>query len=79
MRYVIAGGGIAGTTAAEELRKIDPNGSIVLISEELHRLYSRVLLPHYIKGKVPRERCFLKKETWYDEQNIEAHFGVSVV
>src|SRR3989338_1276303 len=79
MRYVIVGGGIAGTTAAEELRKIDPNGSIVLISEELHRLYSRVLLKHYIKGKVPRERCFLKKETWYDEQNIEVHFGVSVV
>ncbi len=79
MRYVIVGGGIAGTTAAEELRKIDPNGSIVLISEEMHRLYSRVLLPHYVKGKVERERCFLKKETWYGEKGIEVSFGVSVV
>ncbi|MEK7665511.1 MAG: FAD-dependent oxidoreductase [Patescibacteria group bacterium] len=78
MRYLIVGGGIAGTTAAEELRKIDPNGSIVLISEEQNRLYSRVLLPHYINGKVERERCFLKKESWYEQQKIEAHFGVTV-
>lgn len=71
MRYVIIGGGIAGTTAAEELRKLDSAAEITLISEEFHALYSRVLLPHYIKGKIPRERVFLKKETWYQEQNIE--------
>jgi NAD(P)H-nitrite reductase large subunit len=71
MRYVIIGGGIAGTTAAEELRKLDQNAEISLITEEFHALYSRVLLPHYIKGKIPRERVFLKKETWYQEQNIE--------
>ncbi len=71
MHYVIIGGGIAGTTAAEELRKLDPNSDITLISEEYHALYSRVLLPHYIKGKIPRERVFLKKESWYEEQNID--------
>ncbi|OGL97596.1 hypothetical protein A2318_04245 [Candidatus Uhrbacteria bacterium RIFOXYB2_FULL_45_11] len=71
MHYVIIGGGIAGTTAAEELRKLDADAEITLISEEFHALYSRVLLPHYIKGKIPRERVFLKKETWYQEQKIE--------
>ncbi len=71
MRYVIIGGGIAGTTAAEELRKSDTSAEITLVSEEFHALYSRVLLPHYIKGKISRERVFLKKESWYQEQRIE--------
>ncbi len=79
MKYLIIGSGISGTTAAEELRKIDGNCEITILSAEEHRLYSRVLLPRYIKGTLPRERCFLKKETWYDEQNIRRAFGVRVV
>jgi len=70
MRYVIIGGGITGTTAAEELRKIDADAEITIVSEEQHPLYSRVLLPHFIKEKIPRERVFLKKESWYEEKNI---------
>ena len=79
MNYVIIGGGVAGTTAAEELRKRDASAEITLVSEEQHPLYSRVLLPHYLKGKVPRERIFLKKETWYAEQNIEWLTGITCV
>ncbi len=78
MHHVIVGGGVAGTTAAEELRKLDANADITVVSEEEHPLYSRVLLPHYVKGKVPRERVFLKKETWYQEQNIEWLRGMRV-
>lgn len=71
MRYLIIGGGIAGTTASEEIRKMDPNSEITIVSAEEHRLYSRVLLPRYIKGTLSRERCFLKTDAWYQEQNIE--------
>lgn len=76
MNYLIIGGGIAGTTAAEELRKLDFGAEITIVSEEHHPLYSRVLLPHYIKGKIPRERVFLKKETWYAEQRLGLIQGV---
>jgi NAD(P)H-nitrite reductase large subunit len=71
MRYVIIGGGITGTTCAQELKKLDSSALITLVSEESHALYSRVLLPHYVKGKVQRERVFLKHESWYEEQEIE--------
>lgn len=71
MQYVILGGGIAGTTAAEELRKADAAAEITIIDQEEHPCYSRVLLPHYIKGVVPREKVFLKREAWYEEQRIE--------
>lgn len=76
MRYVVIGGGVTGTTAAEQIRKLNPSAEITIVSEEQHPLYSRVLLPHYLKEKVPRERVFLKKETWYAEQNIEWMRGV---
>lgn len=72
--YVIIGGGIAGTSAAEQLRKLDPTSEITILSNEQHPLYSRVLLPHYVLGKVPRERVFLKKLEWYTEQNIHLAF-----
>lgn len=68
--YLIIGGGIAGTTAAEVIRKLDPAGAIMIVSEEPHPLYSRVLLPHYIRGKVARDFLFIKKDTWYEEHAI---------
>jgi NAD(P)H-nitrite reductase large subunit len=79
MHYLIIGGGIAGTTAAEELRKLNPKAEITIVSEEHHPLYSRVLLPHYIKGKVFRERVFLKKESWYENERIEYLCGIEAV
>lgn len=79
MKYLIVGGGVAGTTCAEELRKLDTDAEITIVSEENHPLYSRVLLPHYAMGKVPREKCFLKTYEWYAEQKIELLEGQRAV
>lgn len=76
--YLIIGGGIAGTTCAETLRKNDKSSSITIVTEDQHPVYTRVLLPNYIVGKTPRERLFLKKETWYDEKGIEYMRGLRV-
>lgn len=76
MNILIIGGGICGTTAAGELRKAMPEAEITIFEEEYHRLYSRVLLPHYVKGKVEREKVFLKSQEWYSEQNIQLLTGV---
>lgn len=75
---IILGGGIAGTTAAEDLRKLNADVSITIIEQEFHPVYSRVLLPHYIKGKIPREKVFLKTWEWYAAQNIEIMAGVRI-
>ena len=73
---LIIGGGIAGTTAAEEIRKRDPKVSITIIEEEQHPCYSRVLLPHYVKDKVIRDKVFIRTPAWYVEKNIELMSGV---
>lgn len=70
--YLIIGGGIAGVTAAETIRERDPKGSIAIISKEPHLLYSRVLLPSYIKGRVKRGQVFMRKAEDFDSKNI--HF-----
>lgn len=75
---IIIGGGIAGTTAAEEIRARDKECQITIIAAEQHPCYSRVLLPHYVKGKVAREKVFLKTFQWYFDHNIELMSGVRV-
>lgn len=73
--YVIVGGGIAGTTAAETIRQYDHSGSILIISKETDVLYSRVLLPSYIRGIIPREKAFLRSKEEYDKKNISLELG----
>jgi NAD(P)H-nitrite reductase large subunit len=67
--YLIIGGGIAGTTAAEGIRK-KSQASVMIVTGEAHTLYSRVRLPDYVAGQIPRERVFMKDEPWYRERNI---------
>lgn len=68
--YLIIGGGAAGTTAAETIRSLDDTGTIAIISDEPHRLYSRVLLPHYVKGVVAEAQVFLRQSPMYDAKRI---------
>jgi 3-phenylpropionate/trans-cinnamate dioxygenase ferredoxin reductase subunit len=70
-KYVIVGGGIAGTTAAVTIRQQDPEGRIVIITDESHSLYARKLLPDYILGKSGRDDLFLRQAAYYQSQTID--------
>ena len=73
--YLIIGGGIAGTIAAETIRENDEKGTIAVLSEEPHPLYSRVLLPSYLKGKVSREQIFLRRAEDMADKRIDLVLG----
>lgn len=77
-KYVIIGGGIAGTTAAETIRKNDKEGKIAIVSDEPHNCYSRVLLskPKWVLGEQPFENVWLKGDTWYTENDIHLFKGI---
>ncbi len=68
--FLIVGGSAAGTTAAEVIRSLKPDGSIAIITDEEEE-YSRVLLPFYSRNKMKREQVFLKTADWYKQKNIE--------
>jgi len=72
-KYLIIGGGVAGTTTAETLRQNDKDGSIAIISDESHLFYSRIMLskPNFFLEKIPFDKIWLKKKEWYEENKIE--------
>jgi NAD(P)H-nitrite reductase large subunit len=71
-KYLIIGGGVAGTTTAEVLRQNDKEGSIAIISDE-PRMYSRIMLskPNFFLGKIPFDNIWLREEKWYTENKID--------
>ena len=69
--YVIIGNGVAGTTAADTLRKADAQCRIVLIDDEPYPLYNRVALPNVLKGKTQPERAIIRQIPWHVENRIE--------
>ena len=73
-RYVVLGNGIAGQTCAEELRKLDPDCSIVMIAAERHPLYNRVALPRFLRGQVREEKVLMRTVEDYEKRHLEIHF-----
>lgn len=65
-------------TAAETIREHDTNAAIGIISDEPHVLYSRVLLPHYLKKRIRREQLFLRKADDFVKKRIDLLLGESV-
>lgn len=73
--YCIIGGGVAGVTAAETIREYDREGKIAIVSDETLPLYSRVLLPAYVKGDVLRARLDLRTIVDFEKKEIDVFFG----
>ncbi|MCP4683241.1 MAG: NAD(P)/FAD-dependent oxidoreductase [Desulfobacterales bacterium] len=69
--YLIIGNGVAGTTAAENIRKLDSEGNISIITDEDMPFYYRLRLNEYIAGDMDEQALIVKKEQWYKEKNIE--------
>jgi nitrite reductase (NADH) large subunit len=71
-KYLIVGGGAAGTSAAETIREKDATGTVAIISDEVHPLYSRVMLskPNFFLGKIPFDQIWMKGADWYKTNKI---------
>jgi nitrite reductase (NADH) large subunit len=70
-KYLIVGNGVAGTTAAEHIRKRDGQGSITMVTDEDFPFYWRLRLIEYVAGDMTEQNLLAKKEQWYKDQKIE--------
>lgn len=70
-RYLIIGNGVAGATAAESIKHLDPDGRITMLSAEADPFYSRPRLPELMAGGASIERITLRSASWYAQQGIE--------
>ena len=68
--YLIIGNGVAGTTAAENIRKIDKSGNITIATDEDLPFYYRIRLNEYISGEIEENNLVAKKEQWYRDRDI---------
>ncbi|HCX63686.1 MAG TPA: NAD(P)/FAD-dependent oxidoreductase [Eubacteriaceae bacterium] len=78
MNIVIVGNGIAGLSAAEEIRKKDTSSTIHMITDESYYTYYRTRLSHYLAQDFETEDVYVHPKTWYEENNINVIFEQKV-
>lgn len=71
MKYVIIGSGVAGTTAASNIRKLDSSGEITILTDEAVPFYSRIRLIEYLAKEADQQGIIIHKADWYEKNNIE--------
>jgi len=69
--YLIIGNGVAGTTAAENIRKNDKGGNITIVTDEDLPFYYRIRLNEYISGDITEQDLLAKKGKWYKDAGID--------
>ena len=77
--YVIIGNGVAGTTAAENIRKIDKEGNITIVTDEDRAFYYRIRLNEFMSGDITEQDLIAKGDQWYRDQNIDLRLMTRVV
>ncbi|THB75476.1 MAG: NAD(P)/FAD-dependent oxidoreductase [Gammaproteobacteria bacterium] len=77
-KYLIIGNGIAGTTAAENIRKNDSQAQITIVTNENTPFYARIRLHEYIAGEISKDQLVVRKENWYQDKDIDLLTGVQI-
>ena len=80
-RYVLIGGGLASATAAENIRKYDLKGGILIVGSEKHLPYHRPpLSKEYLRGEAKVEDVLpVQTEEWYAQNAVTLLTGTKAV
>ncbi len=74
--YVLIGGGLAATKAAEMLRRTEDDATITLISDENVLPYDRPpLSKEYLRGEWDAEKILLNRADFYQEHHVDVQLG----
>lgn len=73
--YLIIGNGVAGITAAQEIRCADAVGRILIVGDEGEPYYYRASLSEWISGQTTDEMLPGRTAAFYDEMDIEQMTG----
>ena len=76
--YLIIGNGVAGNAAAENIRKHDPEGKIVVFSRESRPFYYVPALPSFLAGEKAADQITLHQQSWYDQRRIDLYLDTRV-
>jgi len=77
--YLIIGGGLAGSAAAQAIRLRDAGGSIVIVGQEINRPYNRPpLCRQYLLRKTGRAAMMTVPLGWYSDNQVQLITGQRV-
>jgi nitrite reductase (NADH) large subunit len=79
MKHVIVGNGVAGVTAAQTIKRTDPDAEVHIFGAEPYPYYRRPLLWEFIAGKIEQDALYFRPPEWYGENGIELHLAAEVV
>lgn len=76
VKYLIAGGGIAASAAAEAIRSLDAEGSLLMIGQEANRPYNRpALSKDFLAHRNRRDDLFTLAAGWFAEHHVDLRTG----
>ncbi|MBR7148270.1 MAG: FAD-dependent oxidoreductase [Firmicutes bacterium] len=70
--YIILGGGASAISAAEEIRKRDDTGTILMVSDEPVLPYHRPMLTKMMLESCDPSSILIHPEAWYEEHRVIA-------
>ncbi|GAB4259349.1 MAG: FAD-dependent oxidoreductase [Thermoleophilia bacterium] len=79
MRYVIVGNGVAGITAADTIRELDPDGSITFVARESFPPYCRPMISNLVAGTAAKGQLPIRPDDYYERLGANAYLGVEAV
>ena len=77
--YVIIGNSAAAAGCIEGIRETDKKGTIAVISDENHHIYSRPLISYLLKGDVAETQMSYRPADFYKVNGVEALLGKRAV
>lgn len=76
VKYLLVGGGLASSAAARAIRELDPDGSMLLVGQEITRPYHRPPLSKaYMRREQSRESLFTIEPGWFERNHVELRTG----
>lgn len=76
VKYLLVGGGLASSSAAEAIRAADRDGSVLLVAQEVNRPYHRPpLSKEFLRRQKGRHELFTHEPQWFEKNQIELRTG----
>jgi NADPH-dependent 2,4-dienoyl-CoA reductase/sulfur reductase-like enzyme/ferredoxin len=77
-RVVIIGNGAAGTTAADHVRRRNPECEITVITAESYNFYNRMAIERLIYGRSAMQGLYLLQESWWEDHKVNCLLNTRV-
>lgn len=74
-KYVIIGNSAGAIGCVEGIRRVDPQGEILLLADEPYHTYSRPLISYLLLGRTDKQRMLYRPADFYEQNQVQTLLG----